>query len=83
MLGDTAIAVNPNDDRYKKFHGKFVIHPFNVIDCVEGCSLENLHKQLYNGILNEKEIELAIKLQKKQFPNGIPECGNFKKNKIK
>ncbi|CAO2829524.1 unnamed protein product [Amaranthus hypochondriacus] len=29
MLGDTAIAVHPNDSRYKKLHGKVAIHPFN------------------------------------------------------
>lgn len=28
MLGDTAVAVHPNDDRYKHLHGKFVTHPF-------------------------------------------------------
>lgn len=28
MLGDTAIAVHPNDERYKKFHGKHAVHPF-------------------------------------------------------
>lgn len=28
MLGDSAIAVHPNDERYKKFHGKFAKHPF-------------------------------------------------------
>ncbi|KAJ2212026.1 valine--tRNA ligase [Coemansia sp. RSA 1813] len=28
MLGDTAVAVNPNDERYKHLHGKFVRHPF-------------------------------------------------------
>jgi len=28
MLGDTAIAVHPNDPRYTKFHGKSAIHPF-------------------------------------------------------
>lgn len=28
MLGDTCIAVHPDDERYKKFHGKFVKHPF-------------------------------------------------------
>lgn len=28
MLGDTAIAVHPNDARYKHLHGKFVVHPF-------------------------------------------------------
>jgi valyl-tRNA synthetase len=29
MLGDTAVAVHPDDDRYKHLHGKFLIHPFN------------------------------------------------------
>jgi len=29
MLGDTAVAIHPEDDRYKHLHGKHVIHPFN------------------------------------------------------
>ena len=29
MLGDTAIAVHPGDDRFRQFHGKYAIHPFN------------------------------------------------------
>ncbi|KAL9153603.1 hypothetical protein ABFS82_10G060500 [Erythranthe guttata] len=29
MLGDTAIAVHPDDSRYSHVHGKFAIHPFN------------------------------------------------------
>lgn len=28
LLGDTAVAVNPNDDRFKHLHGKKVIIPF-------------------------------------------------------
>ena len=28
MLGDTAVAVHPNDPRYTHLHGKYVIHPF-------------------------------------------------------
>ncbi|KAL1742991.1 tRNA synthetases class I-domain-containing protein [Schizophyllum fasciatum] len=28
MLGDTAIAVHPDDARYKHLHGKFAVHPF-------------------------------------------------------
>ncbi len=28
MLGDTAVAVNPNDDRYTKIIGKNLVHPF-------------------------------------------------------
>ena len=29
MLGDTAVAVHPEDPRYKSVQGKFVVHPFN------------------------------------------------------
>lgn len=28
MLGDTGVAVHPEDPRYKQFHGKYLIHPF-------------------------------------------------------
>jgi valyl-tRNA synthetase len=28
MLGDTAVAVHPDDPRYKALHGKFLAHPF-------------------------------------------------------
>lgn len=29
MFGDTAVAVHPDDPRYKDIHGKFVVHPIN------------------------------------------------------
>ncbi|KAF9617189.1 hypothetical protein IFM89_035071 [Coptis chinensis] len=29
MLGDTAIAIHPEDRKYTHLHGKFAIHPFN------------------------------------------------------
>ena len=28
MLGDTAVAIHPDDERYRHLHGKFVRHPF-------------------------------------------------------
>lgn len=28
MLGDVAVAVHPDDPRYKHLHGKNVVHPF-------------------------------------------------------
>ena len=28
MLGDTAVAIHPDDDRYRHLHGKYVRHPF-------------------------------------------------------
>uniref|UniRef100_A0A0D9VTQ7 Valine--tRNA ligase, mitochondrial n=1 Tax=Leersia perrieri TaxID=77586 RepID=A0A0D9VTQ7_9ORYZ len=29
MLGDTAIAVHPEDKRYQHLHGRYAVHPFN------------------------------------------------------
>ena len=29
MLGDTAVAIHPEDPRHLHLHGKFVIHPFS------------------------------------------------------
>jgi valyl-tRNA synthetase len=28
MLGDTAVAVHPDDERYRRLHGKYLRHPF-------------------------------------------------------
>ncbi|WJX89984.1 Valine--tRNA ligase, mitochondrial 1 [Trifolium repens] len=50
----------------------------NVIDPIEvinGISLEGLHKRLEGGNLDPKELVVAIEGQKKDFPNGIDECG--------
>jgi len=49
-----------------------VIDPIEVID---GISLADLTKKLYEGNLPEKEIKRAAEVQKSQFPDGIPECG--------
>lgn len=29
MLGDTAVAVHPDDPRYTHLHGKYLVHPFH------------------------------------------------------
>ncbi|KAL0233182.1 hypothetical protein GEMRC1_011927 [Eukaryota sp. GEM-RC1] len=50
----------------------------NIIDPVDviyGISLEDLHNKLYEGNIDPKEIQKAIKGQKADFPTGIPECG--------
>lgn len=49
-----------------------VIDPIEVID---GISLEELNKKLYEGNLPEKEIAKAMAGQKADYPDGIPECG--------
>ncbi|KAG6331734.1 hypothetical protein ID866_7353 [Astraeus odoratus] len=45
------------------------------LDVIHGLPLEDLHKKLYEGNLDDKEISKAIAGQKKDFPRGIPECG--------
>ncbi|KAL1517809.1 hypothetical protein ABEB36_001532 [Hypothenemus hampei] len=49
-----------------------VIDPMDVIN---GISLEELHKQLYDSNIDSKEIEKAKTGQKQDYPDGIPECG--------
>jgi valyl-tRNA synthetase len=49
-----------------------IIDPLDVVD---GITLDNLNKQLLQYNLDEKEIERAVKGQKEDYPNGIPECG--------
>jgi len=49
-----------------------VIDPSDVIN---GISLENLQKKLENGNLDPEELEKAKDGQRKDFPDGIPECG--------
>jgi valyl-tRNA synthetase len=38
MLGDTAVAVHPDDTRYTHLHGKHLIHPFNDRKVISVCS---------------------------------------------
>ena len=45
------------------------------LDVIQGITLENLNKQLQLYNLDPKEVEKAVKGQKEDFPNGIPECG--------
>ncbi|BFU24883.1 valine--tRNA ligase, putative [Entamoeba histolytica HM-1:IMSS-B] len=45
------------------------------IDVIEGISLKGLNDKLYTYNLPEKECVIAAEGQKKDFPNGIEECG--------
>lgn len=53
-----------------------VIGPEHVIN---GISLEELNaeaqKSLDSGILSKEELKRTLSVNKKMFPNGIPECG--------
>ncbi|CAD6234042.1 GSCOCG00007489001-RA-CDS [Cotesia congregata] len=49
-----------------------VIDPMDVIN---GITLEELHQQLKESNLDQKELKHAIEGQKRDYPQGIPECG--------
>eukprot|EP01126_Amoeba_proteus_P055616 TRINITY_DN6920_c0_g1_i6.p1 TRINITY_DN6920_c0_g1~~TRINITY_DN6920_c0_g1_i6.p1 ORF type:complete len:850 (+),score=168.95 TRINITY_DN6920_c0_g1_i6:387-2936(+) len=66
-----AIVRDKNGEKMSKATGN-VIDPLNVI---EGVTLEELHETLYSGNLRKDKLEEAIYRQKKDFPNGISECG--------
>lgn len=62
-------------DAHGRKMSKSLGNVIDPIDVIEGAKLEVLHLQLRQGNLAEKEIEFAEKGQKKDFPDGIPQCG--------
>lgn len=49
-----------------------VVDPMDVI---QGITLEQLNQQLLESNLDPREIQKAKEGQKRDYPNGIPECG--------
>jgi valyl-tRNA synthetase len=66
-----AMVRDPHGRKMSKSLGNVV----DPLDVIEGIPLETLHQKLYEGNLDEKEILKAKTGQKKDFPNGIPQCG--------
>ncbi|GAA5914215.1 hypothetical protein JCM8208_001521 [Rhodotorula glutinis] len=62
-------------DAHGRKMSKSLGNVIDPIDVIEGATLEALHAQLRLGNLAAKEVELAEKGQKKDFPSGIPQCG--------
>ncbi|KAL8279527.1 hypothetical protein RQP46_008089 [Phenoliferia psychrophenolica] len=62
-------------DAHGRKMSKSLGNVIDPIDVIEGSTLEALGGKLRVGNLAEGEIERAEEGQKKDFPNGIPECG--------
>lgn len=65
MLGDTAVAVHPDDKRYKHLHGKHVVHPFNGRKIPIICDKVLVNMEFGTG---------AVKITPAHDPNDY-ECG--------
>ncbi|XP_011497002.1 PREDICTED: valine--tRNA ligase isoform X2 [Ceratosolen solmsi marchali] len=62
-------------DSHGRKMSKSLGNVIDPIDVIHGITLENLHKQLMKSNLEPKELKQAIESQKRDFPQGIPECG--------
>jgi valyl-tRNA synthetase len=62
-------------DAHGRKMGKSLGNGVDPLDVIHGLPLEALHERLYEGDLHETQITLAKADQKKNFPNGIPQCG--------
>ncbi|TVU34254.1 hypothetical protein EJB05_16085 [Eragrostis curvula] len=67
MLGDTAIAVHPEDKRYKHLHGRYAVHPFHARKLKIICDAELVDPTFGTGAVkitpahdpNDFELKLA------------------------
>jgi valyl-tRNA synthetase len=62
-------------DAHGRKMSKSLGNVIDPMDVMRGISLEQLHEQLRGGNLPAAEVEVAIKGQQADYPNGIPECG--------
>lgn len=62
-------------DAHGRKMSKSLGNVIDPIDVIQGLDLEALHAKLYEGNLDEREIQKAKNGQKKDFPKGIPQCG--------
>ena len=63
-------------DAHGRKMSKSLGNVIDPLDMIYGISLSGLHETLRNGNLDPTEVQKAIDGQKKDFPEGIPECGS-------
>jgi valyl-tRNA synthetase len=62
-------------DAHGRKMSKTLGNVIDPIDVIEGITLDDLHETLKSGNLDPTEVKKAIEGQKRDFPNGISECG--------
>ena len=62
-------------DKYGRKMSKTLGNVVDPLEVIHGIDLESLHAKLREGNLPAHEVAKAIEGQKKDFPDGIPECG--------
>ncbi|XP_031950189.1 valine--tRNA ligase [Corvus moneduloides] len=62
-------------DAHGRKMSKSLGNVIDPLDVIAGVSLQELHQQLESSNLDPAELERAREGQKRDFPEGIPECG--------
>ncbi|KAJ8299984.1 hypothetical protein KUTeg_021503 [Tegillarca granosa] len=73
MLGDTAVAVHPQDDRYKHLHGKFVNHPLLERRLPIGMKRFDARKAVLQALKDK-----GLYKETKENPMVVPTCSRSK-----
>ncbi|KAF7643556.1 hypothetical protein LDENG_00237500, partial [Lucifuga dentata] len=62
-------------DKHGRKMSKSLGNVIDPLDVIHGVSLERLQEKLKTGNLDPREQTVAMEAQRKDFPNGIPQCG--------
>ncbi|KAL6457516.1 hypothetical protein MHYP_G00344790 [Metynnis hypsauchen] len=62
-------------DKHGRKMSKSLGNVIDPLDVISGVSLERLQEKVMEGNLDPREKAVAMEAQRKDFPNGIPECG--------
>lgn len=77
VIGALQVYLHPMiRDAHGRKMSKSLGNVIDPLDVINGISLEDLHKKLSEGNLDPRELAVAKEGQKKDFPDGIAECGS-------
>ncbi|XP_061521173.1 valine--tRNA ligase, mitochondrial [Phycodurus eques] len=62
-------------DKHGRKMSKSLGNVINPLDVIHGVSLERLQQKVKEGNLDPREQAIAMEAQRKDFPQGIPQCG--------
>ncbi|XP_028255754.1 valine--tRNA ligase, mitochondrial isoform X2 [Parambassis ranga] len=62
-------------DKYGRKMSKSLGNVIDPLDVIQGVSLKRLQEKVKEGNLDPREQLVAMEAQRKDFPEGIPECG--------
>ncbi|KAM4549628.1 valine--tRNA ligase, mitochondrial isoform 2-T2 [Fundulus diaphanus] len=62
-------------DKYGRKMSKSLGNVIDPLDVIHGVSLKRLQEKVKEGNLDPMEQQVAMEAQRKDYPNGIPQCG--------